>query len=179
MVIGCGAIGLSALQAARLAGAEQIIAVDLNDQKLEIARALGATHVCNAGRDDATATVKAITAGRGADYVFECAGSKASFRASVEAVRPGGQVVWLGKVNVNEEVSFRWGTLMGERRIVRSSYGGARPQEDFPKLARAYLRGELKLDELITQRITLDEINDGFDALRRGEAIRTIIELEV
>ena len=86
--------------------------------------------------------------------------------------------MWLGKVDVNEEVSFRWGSLMGERRIVRSSYGGARPQQDFPNLARAYLRGELKLDELITQRITLDQINAGFDSLRRGDTIRTVIEIE-
>lgn len=178
MVIGCGAIGLSALQGARLAGAEHIIAVDLSDDKLTIARALGATHLCNAGRDEVVHVAKAITEGRGADYVFECAGSKSSFRTSVEAVRSGGQVVWLGKVDVNEEVSFRWGSLMGERRIVRSSYGGARPQEDFPNLARAYLRGDLKLDELITQRLTLDQINDGFDSLRRGEAIRTVIDID-
>ncbi len=176
MVIGCGAIGLAAVQGARLAGATNVIAVDLAATKLEIARALGATHVCDARKDDPVAAVKALTDGRGADYVIEGAGSKEAFRLSVEAVRPGGQVVWLGKVNVKEEVSFRWGSLMGERRIVRSSYGGARPQEDFPNLARAYLEGKLKLDELITQRIELEDINDGFAALKQGKAIRTVIE---
>ena len=79
-----------------------------------------------------------------------------TFRLAVEAVRPGGQVVWLGKINVNEEVSFRWGSLMGERRIVRSSYGDARPRRDFPWIVHEYLEGRLKLDELITNRITLD-----------------------
>lgn len=178
MVIGCGAIGLSAVQGARLAGAVATLAVDLNEQKLELARSVGATHVCNPEKDDPVAVAKVITNGRGADYVFECAGSKATFRTSVQAVRPGGQVVWLGKINVKEEVSFRWGTLMGERHIVRSSYGGARPQEDFPNLSRAYLKGNLKLDELITQRIALEDINDGFRALKRGEAIRTVIEFD-
>ena len=79
-------------------------------------------------------------------------------------------------IYVQQQVSFRWGTLMGERRIVRSSYGGARPQRDFPRLARAYLQGELKLDELITRRIGLDGINEGFADLKSGQAIRTVIE---
>jgi S-(hydroxymethyl)glutathione dehydrogenase/alcohol dehydrogenase len=176
VVIGCGAIGLSAIQGARLAGAGSILAVDLDDRKLEVARAVGATHLCNAEREDPVAAAKAISQGRGADHVFEAAGNERAFRTSVETLRPGGQVVWLGKVNVDQEVAFRWGALMGERRIVRSSYGGARPQQDFPHLARAYLQGELKLDELITQRIGLDKINEGFAALKRGEAIRTVIE---
>ena len=176
VVIGCGAIGLSAIQGARLAGAGSILAVDVNDHKLEVAQALGATHLCNAEREDPAAMARAISHGRGADYVFEAAGNERAFRVSVETVRPGGQVVWLGKVNVQQQVSFRWGTLMGERRIVRSSYGGARPQRDFPRLARAYLQGELKLDELITRRIELDGINEGFADLKRGQAIRTVIE---
>ena len=90
-------------------------------------------------------------------------------------MRPGGEVVWLGKVNVNQEVSFRWGSLMGERRIVRSSYGDARPRRDFPWLVQEYLEGRLKLDQLITRRIELDEINEGFASLARGEGIRTVV----
>ncbi|MCQ8780267.1 zinc-binding dehydrogenase, partial [Escherichia coli] len=82
------------------------------------------------------------------DYVFEAAGHESAFRLAVEAVRPGGEVVFLGKVNVDREVHFRWGSLMGEKRIVRSSYGGARPARDFPWLAQLYLDGMLKLDEL-------------------------------
>lgn len=175
-VIGCGAIGLSAIQGARLAGAAAILAVDLDDRKLDVARAVGATHVCNAEREDAMAAAKAISNGRGADYVIEAAGNERALRVSLELLRPGGQAVWLGKVNVQQPVSFRYGTLMGERRIVRSSYGGARPQQDFPRLARAYLDGKLRLDELITRRVGLDDINQGFDALSRGEAIRTVIE---
>jgi S-(hydroxymethyl)glutathione dehydrogenase/alcohol dehydrogenase len=84
-------------------------------------------------------------------------------------------VVFLGKVNVNQDVSLRWGSLMGEKNIVRSSYGGARPRRDFPWLAQQYLEGKLKLDELITRRITLKEINSGFDAIRRGETVREVV----
>jgi S-(hydroxymethyl)glutathione dehydrogenase/alcohol dehydrogenase len=93
----------------------------------------------------------------------------------MEAVRPGGEVIWLGKVDVAQDVSFRWGSLMQEKRIRRSSYGGARPARDFPLLARAYLDGKLMLDELISRRIRLNEIDDGFAALRRGETIRSVV----
>jgi S-(hydroxymethyl)glutathione dehydrogenase/alcohol dehydrogenase len=175
MVIGCGAVGLSAVQGATLAGASVIVAVDLDDSKLAIARNLGATHTVNARSADPVAAVRALTGGRGADCVLEAAGNSASFRLSTEACRTGGEIVWLGKVAVNEEVSFRWGALMGEKRITRSSYGGAQTATDFTILARSYLRGELKLDELITQRIALDDINDGFDDLRAGRAIRSVI----
>jgi S-(hydroxymethyl)glutathione dehydrogenase/alcohol dehydrogenase len=175
MVIGCGAVGLSAVQGARLGGAGQIIAVDLDDAKLALAERLGATGRVNAGREDVVAIAKAKTCGRGVDVVLEAAGSSVSFRAAVEAVRPGGEVIWLGKTDVDNEVAFRWGSLMGEKRIRRSSYGGARPARDFPLLARAYLDGRLFLDELITRHIVLDEINSGFAALKAGEAIRSVV----
>ncbi|HWB49192.1 MAG TPA: Zn-dependent alcohol dehydrogenase [Stellaceae bacterium] len=175
MVIGCGAVGLSAVQGARLAGAGEVIAVDLDDAKLALARKLGATVLVNARREDAIAVAKARSGGRGVDTVLEAAGSPAAFGLSVEAVRPGGEVIWLGKTDVTAEIGFRWGALMGEKRIRRSSYGGARPARDFPMLARAYLDGRLHLDELITRRITLDEINAGFAALKAGEAIRSVV----
>jgi S-(hydroxymethyl)glutathione dehydrogenase/alcohol dehydrogenase len=175
MVVGCGAVGLSAVQGARLAGAAKIFAVDLDDAKLAMAQKLGATSVINANRDDVVAMVKKENAGRGVDCVLEAAGNAAGYRLTVEAVRPGGQVVWLGKIDVTKDVSFRWGSLMQEKRIRRSSYGNARPARDFPMLARAYLDGQLMLDELITQHIRLEDINDGFSALRDGKAIRSII----
>jgi S-(hydroxymethyl)glutathione dehydrogenase/alcohol dehydrogenase len=175
MVIGCGAVGLSAVQGARLAGATQVLAVDMDDAKLQIARAMGATHTVNARTADPVATVRAITAGRGADCVLEAAGKPDGFRTSTEACRLGGEIVWLGKVGVNDDVAFRWGSLMGEKRITRSSYGGAQAAHDFPLLSRAYLDGALDLDGLITRRIALEEINDGFDDLRAGRAIRSVI----
>ncbi|MGY4478179.1 Zn-dependent alcohol dehydrogenase [Bradyrhizobium sp. USDA 3364] len=176
MVTGCGAVGLAAVQGARLAGAGAVIAVDLDDAKLGLARQLGATHVVNAAREDPVQVAKQTTCGRGADVILEAAGQALAYRQTAEAVRPGGEVIWLGKIDVSHDVSFRWGALMGEKRFRRSSYGGARPRRDFPWLAQAYLDGRLKLDELITARCTLDGINDGFEALRRGRSIRTVVE---
>jgi S-(hydroxymethyl)glutathione dehydrogenase/alcohol dehydrogenase len=175
MVIGCGAVGLAAVQGARLAGAGAIIAVDLDPAKLVLAVRMGATHGVNASTDDAVAAGKQQTGGRGVDVVIESAGSGSAFRVTTEAVRPGGQVIWLGKIDVNKDVAFRWGSLMQEKRIRRVSYGNARPWRDFPMLAGAYLDGSLMLDELISRRITLEGINGGFDALKRGETIRSVI----
>jgi len=175
VVIGCGAVGLNVIQGAKLVDAGQIVAVDVGPAKLERARQFGATHTIDGSHTDVLEQIKALTAGRGADYVFEAAGHARTFRLAVEAVRPGGQVVWLGKINVDQEVSFRWGSLMGERRIVRSSYGDARPRRDFPWLVREYLAGRLQLDPLITARIALSQINEGFAALARGEGIRTVV----
>ncbi|HEY4470035.1 MAG TPA: Zn-dependent alcohol dehydrogenase [Stellaceae bacterium] len=175
MVIGCGAVGLSAVQGARLAGAGAIIAVDLDPKKLALAEKVGATLLVNARTEAPVAVAKAHTGGRGVDVVLEAAGSPAGFRAAVEAVRAGGEVLWLGKTDVEHEVAFRWGSLMAEKRIRRSSYGGARPARDFPLLARAYLDGSLYLDELISRHIALAEINDGFAALKSGEAIRSVV----
>ncbi len=175
MVIGCGAVGLSAIQGAVLAGAGKIVAVDLLPQKLELARTLGATRAVDVRNEDAAKVAKDLTAGRGADVVIESAGNEAGFRLSAEAVRPSGEIIWLGKTDVNSDVSFRWGSLMQEKRIRRSSYGGARPARDFPLLSEAYLSGKLQLDQMITQRISLDQINDGFAALRAGTAIRSVV----
>jgi S-(hydroxymethyl)glutathione dehydrogenase/alcohol dehydrogenase len=117
---------------------------------------MGATLGVDASKDDAIAVSKRETGGRGVDVVIEAAGSASAFRMTSEAVRPGGQIVWLGKIDVNKDVAFRWGSLMQEKRIRRVSYGNARPRRDFPLLARAYLDGSLMLDELISRRITLE-----------------------
>lgn len=174
-VIGCGAVGLNAVQGAMLQRADTIIALDRDPARLAMAKLFGATHTVDAGSNDIVAQIKALTGGRGADYVIESAGHEQAFRLSPEILRPGGQLVWLGKINVDRDVAFRWGALMGEKRIVRSSYGGARPRRDFPWLARLYLSGKLRLDELITRRIRLEEINEGFAAMTRGEIVRAVI----
>ena len=173
MVIGCGAVGLSAVQGCVLAGAGRIIAVDPNPARRQLAQAIGATDA--ASPEEAAELARGMTDGRGADVVIEAAGAPAGFRLSVEAVRPGGQVIWLGKVAVDQEVAFRWGSLMQEKRITRSSYGGTTPQQDFPMLARAYLEGRLKLDEMISARMRLEDINEGFAALKRGETVRGVV----
>ena len=176
VVIGCGAVGLNAVQGAVIQRAGSIFAVDTDPVKLAMATKFGATRALAAG-PEALAEIKSATAGRGADYVFECAGVDHTLQFMLDALRPGGQAVILGKTNVGKQVSLRWGSMMGERRIVRSSYGGARPRRDFPWLARLYLDGQLKLDELITRRLKLEDINAGFDAMARGELVRAVLEL--
>ena len=176
-VVGCGAVGLNAIQGARLAGCEPVLAVDVDPEKLVLARRFGAHETIDARGADVGAAVKAATRGRGADHVFEAAGITRSLQSCLDAVRPGGNLVMLGKTNVDENVPLRWGSLMGEKRIVRSSYGGARPRRDFPLLAQLYLDGKLMLDELISRRLPLDRINEGFDGMRSGQVVRTVLEL--
>ncbi|HZQ60332.1 MAG TPA: Zn-dependent alcohol dehydrogenase [Casimicrobiaceae bacterium] len=178
LVVGCGPVGLSVIQAAAIHHAGRIIAVDPDASRREVARAFGATELIDGHSEDAAGEVRAMTRGRGADVSFEAAGQETAMQLALEAARPGAHVVLLGKVPVDHEVAFRFGALMGEKRLIRSSYGGARPWVDFPMLARLYLDGTLKLDEMITQRLPLDAINQGFDAMRRGATIRSVVVLE-
>ena len=179
-VVGCGAVGLNAIQGARIAGAETIVAIDRDAARLERARSFGATEcLLGAGPSAADAAIEAVksrTAGRGADYVFESAGSEAAMQLALEITRPAGELVILGKTEPERMVALRFGALAGEKRIVRSSYGGARPARDFPWLVERYLRGELLLDELISIRLPLEDINAGFDAMRRNEIVRAVVE---
>lgn len=175
LVIGCGAVGLSAVQGARLAGAAIVLASDFDAAKRELAGRLGADVAIDAGRDDLLSVVHGLTGGRGADVVIECAGTEPSLQASVEAVRPGGRVVWLGKLPAAQTARFRWGSLMGEKRIVRSSYGGTRGREDFPALAALYLEGRLVLDPLVQAEGTLADTARWLDAVGSGRALRNVI----
>ena len=175
-VVGCGAVGLNAIQGGVIADAERIVAIDRDPARLARARAFGATDVVRVD-EDPLGVVKSVTAGRGADAVFECAGAESAMQLALDVARPGAHVVILGKVPVQQKVAFRFGSLMGEKRITRSSYGGARPERDFPWLARLYLDGRLKLDALVTSRLPLERINEGFDAMRRGEGVRTVVQL--
>jgi S-(hydroxymethyl)glutathione dehydrogenase / alcohol dehydrogenase len=176
LVIGCGAVGLAAVQGCRLAGAGHILAIDPHPARRALAARLGATGTF--APEEAMQAAQAATAGRGADVVIEAAGAPAGFALAVEAVRPGGQVVWLGKTAVGDAVSFRWGSLMQEKRITRSSYGGARPARDFPLLAQAALDGRLDLAALVSGHIRLEALDAGFAALKRGEVVRLVAMLE-
>ena len=176
-VIGCGAVGLNAIQGAVLEQAETIVAIDRDPRRLVTAWVFGATHAFGPDCPDVPSAVRALTQGRGVDYVFECAGGESALQLMYDVLRPGGQAVILGKVNVNQQVSIRFGSMMGEKRVIRSSYGGARPSRDFPWLAQRYLDGRLKLDELISMRLTLDRINEGFDAMTRGDVVRAVVTM--
>jgi S-(hydroxymethyl)glutathione dehydrogenase/alcohol dehydrogenase len=178
LVVGCGAVGLNVIQGAVARGAGRIIAADADPQRLELATQFGATDTVDALHPDVVASIKALTSNRGAEFVFEAAGHASAMQLAVEAAQPGAQIVLLGKVPVDEVVGFRFGAIMGEKRITRSSYGGAEPEVDFPLLAQAYLEGKLKLDELIGRRIALADINQAVDAMRRGDPGRTVVVFE-
>lgn len=179
-VVGCGAVGLNVIQGARIAGAATIVAVDRDQMRLVRARRFGATDcVLDSNATDCHAVIDAVrdlTAQRGADHVFEAAGNEAAMQVALEITRPAGDLVILGKTEAERMVAFRFGALAGEKRIIRSSYGGARPARDFPWLTELYIDGKLKLDELITTRLQLAEVNAGFEGMRHNAIVRAVIQ---
>jgi len=176
VVIGCGGVGLNIVQGAHLAGAGRVIACDLLDKKLEFARQFGATHAINAQRENVVDQVRALTGGRGADYAFDGIGSEATTLQILDAVRPGGTAVIVGMapMNVRAPITPYWMALQ-EKTLKGTIYGSVRPNLDFPILVDLYLAGSLKLDPLISRTYTLDEINDGFAAMRGGQVARGVV----
>jgi S-(hydroxymethyl)glutathione dehydrogenase/alcohol dehydrogenase len=174
-VVGCGGIGLAAVQGAGLAGATPIIAVDIADDKLERARDLGATHTVNASREDAVAAVRALTGG-GVDYSFEAIGAKQTAEQVISMLAPGGVATIIGVLPADAIIEIPASALVGEKRVQSSSMGSNRFRTDLPWLCDLYLQGRLKLDELVTARRPLEEINDGFDDMRAGLGARTLLE---
>ncbi|MEE3287915.1 MAG: Zn-dependent alcohol dehydrogenase [Pseudomonadota bacterium] len=177
-VIGCGGVGLNAVQGAVLAGSGQIIAVDLLDNKLEYAREFGATDLVNGSSDDAVKQVLKLT-GRGVDYAFEAIGNAQTIHQAYHMLAPGGTAVVVGMAPENDEVSINALSFpRTEKAIVGSWYGGARPWVDLPKITDLYLSGKLKIDPLISRTYSLDDINIAYDALAAGEVARSIISFE-
>ena len=176
VVIGTGGVGLNAIQGAVLSGASMIVAVDLLDNKLAAARTFGATHTVNARHDDPVATVLAWTDGLGADYAFATVGSPKAIEQAFTMVRTGGTAVIVG-MPANDQVliplnahHFTYG-----RTLTGSNMGSTRLLVDIPRLVDLYKAGRLKLDELITKRYPLDEINEAIESMERGEALRNVI----
>ncbi len=166
-VIGCGGIGLNAIQGARIAGAGRIIAVDMLDNKLEMADDFGATDLVNAGETDAVAAVQELTKG-GVHYTFEAIGLAATAQQAYSMLRKGGTAVVIGMIPVGESVSIHGAELLYEKTLTGSNMGSNRFRVDMPRYIELYLQGRLKLDELVSQTITLDEINEGFEAMKQG-----------
>ncbi len=174
-VIGCGGVGLSALQGCRIAGASRIIAVDTMDWKLELAREVGATDVINASNGDPVAQVQELTGG-GVDYAFECIGLKPTIQQAVGMVAKGGAAVLVGVLAVTETVEFSAADItLQEKRILGSFMGSNAFRRDMPQYVDYYLDGRLRLDEMISKRIPLEEINPAFDAMKAGEVARSVI----
>jgi len=173
-VIGCGGIGLNTIQGARLAGAANIIAIDTLDLKLEAARKFGATEVVNASKVDPVKEVIRITNG-GVDYSFEAIGLKKTAEQAFQMLRKGATATIIGMVPRDQKIELDGFELLSERKIQGSIMGSIRFPIDIPAYVTMYLQGRLKLDELITGRIALDQINEGYAELKAGKAIRTII----
>jgi S-(hydroxymethyl)glutathione dehydrogenase/alcohol dehydrogenase len=177
VVIGTGGVGLNVVQGARLAGAARIIAVDVRDNKLEIARSMGATHLINSTKDNPVDRVKALTGGYGADYAFEVIGLPVTISQAYESVRKGGVAVVVGVSDENAELTFKPVWMMRQSKtLMGCSYGSARPQVDFPRIVDLYMEGKLQLDELVSRRYGLDGVNEAFRAMEAGEVARGIIE---
>ena len=180
MVIGCGGIGSNAIQGAAIAGARMVIAVDVNDFKLEKAKELGATHTINSTREDPVQVARDLTWGEGVDYAFEAIATPATIGQAYAATGKNGTVVVIGLTPATAEsipippldlVLFQK-TLMG------TLYGDSQPRNDIPNLLKMYGAGKLKLDELVTRTYTLDQINEAYADMVAGKNIRGVIEFE-
>jgi S-(hydroxymethyl)glutathione dehydrogenase/alcohol dehydrogenase len=174
-IVGCGGVGLSALQGARIRGAGRIIAVDAQPWKFDLAQKLGATDCIDASDGDPVAAVQELTGG-GADFVFECIGLVPTVQQSVAMTGRGGTTVLVGVVPVTELVPISAADLtLQEKNITGSYMGSNRFRFDMPHYVDFYLDGRLHLDEMISSRIKLEEVNEAFDLLRRGEVARQVI----
>ncbi len=176
VVIGTGGVGLNSVQGAALCGATTIIAVDLSDDKLEAAKQFGATDTINPAGRDLAAEVKALTDGRGADFVFVTVGAKPAFDQSYGLMARTGAVVLVGMPANGVMSEIDPGTIANEsQRILGSKMGSSRIQIDIPNLVTLYQQGRLKLDELVSGRYPLGQINDAIAEVKRGEALRNVI----
>lgn len=174
VVIGIGGVGLNSVQGAAISGAYPIIAVDIVDYKLEAARKFGATHTVRADAKDAVKQVQQLTSGRGADSVLVTVGSTSAIQQGYEMSGPRGLVVVVGLAPRNEKLTLPV-FFGGERMVTSSSMGTTLLSTDVPKLVALYQAGKLKLDELITKRYSLKQINQAITAVERGEALRNVI----
>ena len=173
-VIGCGGIGLSAINGAAIAGASRIIAVDMVPSKLELARKFGATDVVNAGDGDAVENVIEMTGG-GVHYSFEAIGLKATAEQAFRMLRIGGTATVIGMIPPGQMVEIHGPDLLTEKTLQGSMMGSNRFRVDMPRFVDFYLQGRLHLDDLISNRIKLSDINEGMAALETGEVARSVI----
>ena len=178
-VVGCGGVGLNIVQGARLAGAGQIVAIDVHAEPLALATQLGATHAIDASTRDAVGAVFDLTAQRGADVSFEAIGNKQTIEQALTMTRRGGQIVLVGipRMHVVLELPVTLGLIMSERSLKGCWYGSADVRRDIPRLVEGYRAGDLRLDELVSRRIGLDGVNEALDELRTGGHARTVVVL--
>lgn len=176
-VIGCGGVGNAAVAGARLAGASKIIAVDLDDRKLEWARGLGATHTVNGRTEDVVKAVQALTGGNGADVVIDAVGRPETYQQAFYARDLAGTVVLVGVPTPEMKLELPLLDVFGRGGALKSSwYGDCLPERDFPLLIDLYLQGRLDLDAFVSETIPLDGVEDAFARMERGEVLRSVVE---
>ncbi|MFD8810009.1 S-(hydroxymethyl)mycothiol dehydrogenase [Streptomyces sp. NPDC059627] len=177
-VIGCGGVGNAAVVGSRLAGAARIIAVDIDDRKLATAASLGATHTVNSRETDAVAAVRELTGGFGADVVIDAVGRPETYQQAFYARDLAGTVVLVGVPAPGTKLELPLLDVFGRGGALKSSwYGDCLPSRDFPMLIDLYLQGRLDLDAFVTETIALDEVEDAFARMYRGEVLRSVVVL--
>jgi S-(hydroxymethyl)glutathione dehydrogenase/alcohol dehydrogenase len=176
VVFGLGGIGLNVIQGARMVGAGKIIGVDLNPGREAMARKFGMTDFVDAGQvDNVVDRIVQLTDG-GADYSFECIGNTTTMRQALESCHKGwGQSIIIGVAPAGAEIATRPFQLVTGRRWLGSAFGGARGRTDVPKIVDWYMDGKVAIDDLITHRLKLEDINTGFELMKRGESIRSVV----
>ena len=176
VVFGLGGIGLNVIQGARMVGAGMIVGVDVNPAREAMARRFGMTHFVNSkGIDDLVGHLVELTGG-GADYSFECVGNTTLMRQALECAHRGwGVATIIGVASAGQEIATRPFQLVTGRRWIGSAFGGARGRTDVPRIVDWYMEGRINIDDLITHRLPLERINEGFDLMTRGESIRSVV----
>lgn len=172
-VIGCGGVGLSAIQGARVAGAQQIVAVDLSAEKLALAATVGATDLVNARETDPVAAIRELTGG--VDFAFEALGREETVQQAFLSLDVGGTAVLVGLMRKGSTLTIDSGPFVNEVSIQGCYFGSSHLRTDVAELVERYFAGELLLDEIISQRIGLEGLNDAFDQLRAGEGARSVL----
>jgi S-(hydroxymethyl)glutathione dehydrogenase / alcohol dehydrogenase len=176
VVLGCGGVGQSVIQGSRIAGAARIVAVDPVALKRDVALKLGATDAVDPGSESTIDVVKGLTGGRGADYAFEVAGLEPTLTSAFELIRPGGTIIMVGVQEHGARIQWSPLDMLMQGKTLRGCwYGGADVRVEFPRLIRLAESGRLDLASMVSRRITLDQVNDGLDAIERGEVIRSVI----
>jgi len=177
-VFGCGGVGDAAIAGSRLAGAHTIIAVDIDDRKLDIARNFGATHTVNSTNEDPIEAIRGLTGGNGVDVAIEAVGLPATYEQAFYSRDLAGTVVLVGVPNPEMKVELPMIEVFGRGGTLKSSwYGDCLPSRDFPMLIDLYLQGRLDLDRFVSETIALDDVEEAFHAMERGEVLRSVVVL--
>jgi S-(hydroxymethyl)glutathione dehydrogenase/alcohol dehydrogenase len=174
VVFGAGGVGLSAIQGCRIAGAGMIIAVDMIESKLGLAKELGATHTIDASQGDPVGKIREMTEG-GADYSFEAIGLSKVATQAFDCIAPGGTATIIGMIPVGQKVELDGPSFLSEKKIQGSNMGSNRFRIDMPRYVDFYMRGILNLDDMITQRRHLEDVNDAMRAMKAGEVARSVL----